>query len=193
MFRPRGTEFLYNARSLKRTDESFNRRRNKHLSVDITAPDLSTLPPSTNTHLFTPTLLHSRTLHLARFARSVPNPNPCGYCDKASYRSPCRKNVPASPIYEFLVAQRFRSPALWFENRLALGEVFSDDAGCLQPDGGVVGIRSGREHLDGSRQQRDRIWVPGVIPITEPVSCVFSILPVKSSNRTRKANIILLS
>ena len=119
--------------------------------------------------------------------------SPCGYCDKASYRSPCRKNVPASPLYEFLVAQQFRSPALCFENRLALGEVFSDDAGCLQPDGGVVGIRSGREHLDGSRQQRDRIWVPGVIPITEPVSCVFSILPVKSSNRTRKANIILLS
>jgi len=103
-----------------------------------------------------------------------------------SYRSPSGEDMfQLPPFYEFLVALQFRSPALRFENRLALGEVLSDDAGSLQPGSGVLdGIRSCWDHLEGGRRQEISIWLPGVIQTTESVSCVFSILLVISSNRT---------
>ena len=103
-----------------------------------------------------------------------------------SYRGPSAEHMfQLPPFYQFLVALQFRSPALWFENRLALGEVLSDDAGSLQPGSGVlVGIRCCWDHLEVGRRQEISIWLQGVIQTTESVSCVFSILVAISSNRT---------
>ena len=87
-------------------------------------------------------------------------------------------------FYKFLVALRFRPPALWFENRVALGHVLSDDAGSLQPDGGVLaGIRSDSDNLDGGRRKKRPNLGAGA-QITGSVSCVFSILLALSFNRT---------
>jgi len=69
-----GVEFYISAQSLSVLKSLHNRRRNKHYSATLHLADLST-PIDFNKHslLLPPLRLHSRPLHLARFACSVPN------------------------------------------------------------------------------------------------------------------------